>query len=77
MLIIAHRGASGEFPENTQIAFEQAIAQHADGIELDIQFHAESSSWWLMHDLYVDKTTNGQGQLQQLPSETLETLKTR
>lgn len=76
MLIIAHRGASGEHPENTRIALEQAIIQQADGIELDIQFHPESATWWLMHDLYVDKTTNGQGQLQSLPSEQLAKLRT-
>ncbi|REL37040.1 glycerophosphodiester phosphodiesterase [Thalassotalea euphylliae] len=77
MLVIAHRGASGEYPENTQIAFEQAIAQQADGIELDIQFHAETGTWWLMHDLYVDKTTNGQGQLQTLPNTQLAKLRTK
>lgn len=36
MKIYAHRGASGEYPENTLLAFEQAVAQNADGIELDV-----------------------------------------
>ena len=36
-LRIAHRGASGQFPENTQIAFEKALEAHADMIELDCQ----------------------------------------
>ena len=35
-LVIAHRGASGERPENTLSAFERAIAQHADMIEIDL-----------------------------------------
>ncbi len=35
-LVIAHRGASGERPENTRAAFEQAIAERADMIELDL-----------------------------------------
>jgi len=35
MLIIAHRGASGEFPEGSQLAYEQAIDQGADGFECD------------------------------------------
>ena len=32
----AHRGASGYRPENTLEAFELAIRQGADGIELDV-----------------------------------------
>jgi glycerophosphoryl diester phosphodiesterase len=34
--VIAHRGASGERPENTLSAYELAIAQHADMIEIDL-----------------------------------------
>ena len=37
MLIIAHRGASGEFPEGSQLAYEQAIDQGADGFECDLR----------------------------------------
>ena len=35
-LVIAHRGASGERPENTLPAYELALAQHADMIEIDL-----------------------------------------
>jgi len=35
-LVIAHRGASGDRPENTLPAFEEAIAQGADMIETDL-----------------------------------------
>ncbi|MDD4102453.1 MAG: glycerophosphodiester phosphodiesterase family protein [Kiritimatiellae bacterium] len=34
--VTAHRGNSGEFPENTMPAFESALALGADWIELDI-----------------------------------------
>lgn len=34
--IIAHRGSSRECPENTLAAFTRALAQQADGIELDV-----------------------------------------
>jgi len=37
MLIIAHRGASGEFAEGSQLAYEQAIDQGADGFECDLR----------------------------------------
>ncbi len=61
MKILAHRGASGEFPENSLLAFEQAIIQEADGIELDAQFHGESQQFIILHDNYLDSTTNGRG----------------
>ncbi len=35
-LVIAHRGASAEAPENTLAAFRLARAQGADGVELDV-----------------------------------------
>jgi glycerophosphoryl diester phosphodiesterase len=53
MKIIAHRGASGEFPENSLLAFEHAITQQADGIELDAQYHQLSGKFVLLHDSYV------------------------
>ena len=34
---VAHRGASGDFPENTRLAFEEAIEAEADMIEMDCQ----------------------------------------
>ena len=37
-LIIAHRGASQEMPENTMGAFRLAIEQGADALEFDVQF---------------------------------------
>jgi glycerophosphoryl diester phosphodiesterase len=35
MLLLAHRGASADAPENTLAAFHEAVAQGADGVELD------------------------------------------
>jgi len=35
-LVIAHRGASGERPENTMPAYDLAVAQRADMIEIDL-----------------------------------------
>ncbi len=39
--IIAHRGASGQAPENTMAAFEKAVADSTDWIELDVQENAD------------------------------------
>jgi glycerophosphoryl diester phosphodiesterase len=41
MLVIAHRGASAELPENTLPAFERAIKLGADYVELDV--HADAA----------------------------------
>lgn len=37
VLAIAHRGASADRPENTVAAFDEALRQGCDGIELDLQ----------------------------------------
>jgi glycerophosphoryl diester phosphodiesterase len=37
MLVIAHRGASAAFADNTLAAFSAAIDQGADGVELDVR----------------------------------------
>jgi glycerophosphoryl diester phosphodiesterase len=40
-LIIAHRGASADAPENTLAAFRLAIAEGADGLECDLRMSAD------------------------------------
>jgi glycerophosphoryl diester phosphodiesterase len=54
-LVIAHRGASAYAPENTMPAFELAVRQGADMIELDVQrsadgilviFHDDTTERW-------------------------------
>lgn len=40
MLIIAHRGASADAPENTLAAFEKAVEDRADMVELDVRLCA-------------------------------------
>ena len=39
--IIAHRGFSKKYPENTMLAFRKAIEAKADYIELDVHFSAD------------------------------------
>lgn len=43
MLVIAHRGASQAFPENTLAAFQGAVDQAADGVELDVRRTADGA----------------------------------
>jgi glycerophosphoryl diester phosphodiesterase len=57
--IIAHRGASRECLENTLAAFDRAIEQQADGIELDV--HATSDGVVVVHhDPFVRDSREGQ-----------------
>ena len=49
MLVLAHRGASRDAPENTPAAFRLAELQGADGVELDVRLH-RSGSLLVRHD---------------------------
>jgi glycerophosphoryl diester phosphodiesterase len=70
MKIVAHRGASGDFPENTLLAFEQAIVQCCDVIEFDIQYHP-SGEFILLHDNHL---MNEQHQMVNFNTLTLQKL---
>lgn len=61
MQIIAHRGASGEFPENTLLAIKQAVIQHANAIEIDV--FAVENQLIVIHDHHLQRTTNGIGSI--------------
>ena len=58
--IIAHRGVSSEYPENSLIAFEKSAEIKADGIECDIRRTADKEIV-IMHDATIDRATTGQG----------------
>jgi glycerophosphoryl diester phosphodiesterase len=60
MLNIAHRGASGRFPENTLTAFSAAIDAGAQVCELDVQL-TNDGSLVVIHDETVERTTDGRG----------------
>jgi len=65
-LVIAHRGGAGIYPENTLFAFEQVCKNYQiDAIEFDIwpSFDGEPI---VHHDKLVDRTTDGEGPINQL-----------
>lgn len=59
-LNIAHRGFSGEYPENTMVAFRKAIEAGCDGIETDLHM-TKDGVIVICHDETIDRTTNGTG----------------
>jgi glycerophosphoryl diester phosphodiesterase len=73
VLVIAHRGASGECPENTLAAFQRAMDLGADMLECDVQCSRDGTVV-VMHDARVDRTTNGHGWVRCLPWRDLKQL---
>jgi len=59
-LIIAHRGWSGRYPENTIISFEKALELPVDGIEFDLRMTSDRKIV-ISHNFNVDLRSNGTG----------------
>lgn len=72
-LVLAHRGASGYAPMNTIPAFELAVAQGADGIELDVHL-SKDGHLIVLHDFTVDHTADGSGRAKDMTLEQLKEL---
>lgn len=70
-LVFAHRGASAYAPENTLSAFDLAVQQGCDGIELDVHLSLDKKLI-VIHDEHIEKTTNGKGLVQDLTVEELK-----
>ena len=71
--ICAYRGASNTHPENTCAAFHEAIRLEAHMIEIDVCF-TKNRQLVLMHDVTVDRTTNGSGTVSDLTLEEIKRL---
>lgn len=69
--IFAHRGASTHAPENTLAAFELAIRQNADAIELDVMLSADGQLV-VIHDVDVARTTDGTGCVRDLSLDAIK-----
>jgi len=72
-IIFAHRGASAHAPENTIAAFELALKQQADAVELDVKLSADGQVI-VIHDATVDRTTNGRGKVKDMTLAELKAL---
>jgi glycerophosphoryl diester phosphodiesterase len=72
-LVIAHRGAAGQAPENTPAAFRLAVGQGCDMIELDVHLTADGEIV-VCHDDRADRTTDGSGLLRDMTLEQIRRL---
>ncbi|MCD6407514.1 glycerophosphodiester phosphodiesterase, partial [bacterium] len=72
-VIVAHRGFSGIYPENTLLSFKKAEELGADAIELDVR-ETEDGEIIVIHDEKVDRTTDGTGFVRELKWEDIKKL---
>lgn len=71
--VIAHRGASGEAPENTLAAFRRAMEIGVDAVELDVHLSADGVPV-VIHESLLDRTTGVAGLVKDLPLAALRQL---
>lgn len=69
--VVAHRGDSANYPENTLEAFRSAVAMGIDVVETDVHLSADGVIV-IWHDPTLDRNTDGNGTLE---SHTLAELK--
>lgn len=72
-LVIGHRGAKGEAPENTLAGIRHALTAGVNGVEIDVHL-TRDGHLVLMHDFFVDRTTNGRGRIADLTFEQIRAL---
>ncbi|MBS1992640.1 MAG: glycerophosphodiester phosphodiesterase [Cyanobacteria bacterium SZAS LIN-3] len=72
-ILIGHRGASLDFPENTIPSFARALELGADMLELDVRL-SKDGHVVVIHDPTVDRTTYGKGAVSSLTLEELKAL---
>jgi glycerophosphoryl diester phosphodiesterase len=72
-MVIAHRGGSGRWPENTVLAFREAANLGVDVLEMDVR-STKGDVLVALHDDTVDRTTNGDGAIRDLTLAEVQTL---
>jgi len=68
--IAAHRGGAALWPENSLLAFRNAIALGSDLIEFDVHLTA-GGSVAVIHDATLDRTTDGRGAVASMTADDL------
>jgi len=71
--VIGHRGNSYRFPEDTALSVDKAFDVGASITEVDVRLSKDGVPV-LMHDLLIDRTTNGSGRVDQWTIAMLKTL---
>ncbi len=72
-LNIGHRGAKGHVAENTLESIKKAMELGVDGVEIDV-FKSKSGEMVVIHDVTVNRTTNGKGKVENFTLDDLKSL---
>lgn len=72
MKILAHRGYSANYPENTLIAFQEAAKLDIWGVEFDVHL-TKDNQLVVIHDESIDRTSTGKGFVKDMTLEELRT----
>ncbi|MDR6940304.1 glycerophosphodiester phosphodiesterase family protein [Mucilaginibacter pocheonensis] len=75
-IVAAHRGDHVIYPENTLAAYQEAIKNEADYVEIDLRT-TKDGQLISMHDANVNRMTNGSGLVKDLTFNKLEQLKVK
>ena len=74
MKVFAHRGFSYKYPENTLLAFKEALKLDIYGIELDVH-KSKDGKLVIIHDEDIKRTFNGEGKVKDYTFEELRNFK--
>jgi glycerophosphoryl diester phosphodiesterase len=72
-IVVAHRGASSTVPENTLPAFDRAVLDGADVVELDVRMTLDGVAV-VMHDGDVSSRTDGTGWIHRMTLDEVRVL---
>lgn len=72
--IIAHRGSSKQFPENSLAAFQQAVKTGADALEVDLRRSADGRIY-CFHDYHLSRLTGYSGYFRRTDSSIISRLR--
>jgi glycerophosphoryl diester phosphodiesterase len=75
-LLAAHRGGAALWPENSLLAFRNAVALGVDYLELDVHLSRDGHVV-VIHDPTLDRTTTGRGAVRDATLEDLRAVRLR
>ena len=70
-IVVAHRGDHTQAPENTLAAFQHAIDDGADFVEIDLRT-TRDGQLVIMHDATIDRMTKGTGKINSMTFDSLK-----
>ena len=73
VLVIAHRGASQQAPENTLPAIQKALEAGVDMLALEVQKTKDNQAL-VLADVSLDRTTNGTGRVARMTADEVRKL---